>query len=225
MSEPVPGTIHVVLVDDRPMIVEGIKSLLQGVPDIQVVAQFATAAEALRRFPKLADVQAAIVDLNMAGTGGSGVDLIRNLHQKAPAIRLLALSVMHDHHTVAEVLEAGGAGFLLKNTSRAGLIEAIREVAEGHTYFSHEVGVTLLQNMRFPLSGTDNRENGTVELTSREREILQLIAQEYSNSHIAEALFISERTVESHRKNILTKTNSKSVVGLIQYALRHKLIS
>ena len=84
----------------------------------------------------------------------------------------------------------------------------------------------LLQNMQIPANGRRKpSDEHPIELTAREKQVLQLIAREYSNYHIAEQLFISERTVETHRKNILTKTNSKSVVGLIQYALRHKLIT
>jgi DNA-binding NarL/FixJ family response regulator len=124
---------------------------------------------------------------------------------------------------VAAVLEAGGAGYLLKNTGQAELSGAIRQVMSGQTYFSAEVGAMLLANMQQPQSSS-NAER-VAELTAREKEVLQLIAREHSNHSIAEQLFISERTVETHRKNILTKTNSKSVIGLIQYALRHKLIA
>ena len=105
------------------------------------------------------------------------------------------------------------------------LIKAIEQVAAGCTYFSPEVGAMLLQNLDLAtLRPAPLISEAPVALTSREREVLQLISSEYSNHHIAEKLFISERTVETHRKNILTKTKSKSIIGLIRYALRHKLI-
>ncbi|WP_400191726.1 response regulator [Hymenobacter sp. B81] len=224
MSKLLPEPIDVLLVDDHPMVVEGIKTLLRHEPGIRVVAQASSGAEALRCLQQLPAVQVAIVDLNMAG-GLAGPELTRALRAQAPLVRVLALSMNHDPTSVAEVLAAGGAGYLLKSSSREELIEAIKQVGMGHTYFSREVGDALLQNLRLPGLGATEREEPPVELTAREREILQLIAFEYSNSHIAQKLFISERTVESHRKNILTKTKSKSIVGLIQYALRHKLIS
>ncbi|WP_055562162.1 LuxR C-terminal-related transcriptional regulator [Hymenobacter sp. AT01-02] len=168
------------------------------------------------------EVLVAVLDLNMPGM--SGTELAIAIRAQRPQVRILILSMFHDHASVAEVLEAGCAGYVLKTSTKSELTLAIREVAAGHNYFSGEVGATMLQNLQ--LSGLRERpqEPRANELTNREREILQLIAREYSNSHIAETLFISERTVETHRKNILTKTNSKSVVGLIQYAMRHKLI-
>ena len=136
--------------------------------------------------------------------------------------RVLALSMFHDHASVQEVLAAGGAGYLLKNATAQELTDAVRCVAGGRSYFAPEVSATLLEHPAAPAA----REAGErpVALTTREQEILQLIAGEYSNAAIAEKLFISERTVETHRRNIFTKTKSKSIVGLIQYALKHKLI-
>ncbi|SHJ81230.1 two component transcriptional regulator, LuxR family [Hymenobacter daecheongensis DSM 21074] len=220
--EPEPDLIQVLLVDDHQMIIEGIKTLLQGEADIRVVAQATSGAEALRLLQTQPGVNVAILDLNMPQM--SGVELARAIHTAYPQIGIMALSMFHDHASVAEVLEAGGSGYLLKSTNKQELSAAIRQVAAGNTFFSPEVASTLLANLQIMANRDRNRDDRAAELTNREREILQLIAREYSNSHIAETLFISERTVETHRKNILTKTNSKSVVGLIQYALRHKLI-
>ncbi|OON68904.1 response regulator [Hymenobacter sp. CRA2] len=223
MSELLPDAIQVLLVDDHPLVIEGIISLLKDIDDIRIVATAASGQQALVRLQEQPSIRVAIVDLNMPGM--TGVELIRSMHQAFPLVRSMALSVYYDYSSVTDVLEGGGSGYLLKNTSKKELIEAVRQVYQGHTYFSPEVGATLLQNVRRanPTS-PDTREERPVELTAREMEVLQLIAREYSNALIAEKLFISERTVESHRKNILTKTNSKSVVGLIQYALKHKLI-
>ncbi|GAA4004476.1 response regulator transcription factor [Hymenobacter fastidiosus] len=221
-SPTAPAYIHVLIVDDHQMVIEGVKTLLQGEADIQVAAQASNGPEALRLLPLYPEISVAILDLNMPQM--SGVELSRAIHATYPQIRILALSMFHDYSSVTEVLEAGGSGYLLKNTNKAELCAAIRQVAAGHTFFSQEVGTTLLANLVIPANFDRTRDAHPAELTGREREVLQLIAREYSNSHIAKALFISERTVETHRKNILTKTNSKSVVGLIQYALRYKLI-
>jgi len=217
-----PARINLLLVDDHQMVIEGIKTLLKTDPVVRVVAQANSGEEALRRLREHPEVQLAIVDLNMPQM--SGVELTRHIRAGYPSIRVMALSMFHDHASVMEVLEAGGSGYLLKNTTKTELSSAIRDVAAGRTHFSQEVGQTLLQNLDVPSQRGPAAEQ-PVELTSREKEILQLVAQEKSNHDIAEALFISERTVETHRKNILTKTNCKSVVGLIQYALKHKLIA
>lgn len=226
MNDPLllPTRIHVLLADDHQLVIEGIKTLLRQEQDIRVVAQATTGAEALRCLHDHPEVNVAIVDLNMPHM--SGVELTRLIHGRRPDVRVLALSMFHDHASVTEMLDAGGAGYLLKNTSKTELSEAIRSVAAGSTFFSREVGAMLLQNIRPAASGrAHGSDDRPVELTGREKEILQLIAREFSNHDIAEQLFISERTVETHRRNILVKTSCKSVVGLIQYALRHRLIS
>ncbi|AII50882.1 hypothetical protein N008_02660 [Hymenobacter sp. APR13] len=211
------------LADDHPLVIEGIKMLLRQESDIRVVAQATTGAEALRSLHSHPEVSVAIVDLNMPHM--SGVELTRQIRSQRPDVRVLALSMFYDQASVTEVLEAGGAGYLLKNTSKAELSEAIRAVAAGNTFFSPEVGAMLLQNMQSSAKGRSAAAGHPAELTNREKEVLQLVAREFSNSHIAEQLFISERTVETHRRNILAKTNCKSMVGLIQYALRHRLIN
>jgi DNA-binding NarL/FixJ family response regulator len=215
--------IPLLLVDDHPVVVEGLKALLRSEVDLPVAAQAYSGDEALQVLTQHPEIRVAVLDLNMPGM--TGVELAYTIRQTYPQIRILILSMFHDHASVAEVLEVGCAGYVLKTASKAELSGAIREVAAGRTYFSSEVAATVLQNIQIPASREQIREARASELTNREREVLQLIAREYSNSHIAETLFISERTVETHRKNILTKTNSKSVVGLIQYALRNRLIS
>ena len=216
-----PLRTRVLLVDDHQMVIEGIKTLLKTDPAVRVVAQANSGAEALRRLREHPEIEVAVVDLNMPQM--SGVELTQHIRAEFPAVRVLALSMFHDHASVMEVLEAGGLGYLLKNTTKAELSAAIADVAAGRPHYSQEVGHTLLQHLGVP----GQRGAATpveVALTTREKEILRLVADEKSNQAIAEALFISERTVETHRKNILTKTNCKSVVGLIQYAIKHKLL-
>ncbi|GAB3226956.1 response regulator transcription factor [Hymenobacter seoulensis] len=222
MAAPTPEkhVIPLMLVDDHPVVVEGLKNMLRPATDLRVVAQAHGGAEALRLLAEHPEVQVAVLDLNMPEM--SGVELARAIRTSWPHIRVLILSMFHDHATVADVLEAGGSGYVLKTATQAELSEAIRQVAAGHNYFSPEVAATLLQNIQIP--NALDAATRAAELTSREREILRLIAREYSNQAIANELFISERTVETHRRNLFTKTNSKSVVGLIQYAMRNKLI-
>jgi DNA-binding NarL/FixJ family response regulator len=216
-----PSRTSVLLVDDHQMVIEGLKTLLKTDASVRVVAQASSGMEALRRLHDHPGIDVALVDLNMPQM--SGVELTRHIREAFPAVRVLALSMFHDHASVMEVLEAGGAGYLLKNTTKAELCAAIANVAAGRTHFSQEVGQTLLQHLDVPAQRPGTAP--VVELTTREKEILRLVAEEKSNHDIATALFISERTVETHRKNILTKTSCKSVVGLIQYAIKHKLLA
>ncbi|RYU79438.1 response regulator transcription factor [Hymenobacter persicinus] len=222
-SNLTPALINVMLVDDHPMVIEGVKMLLKEEADIRVVAQATDGAEALELLQQHPEINVAILDLNMPRM--SGLELARAVHAAHPQVRLLALSMFHDYASVTAVLEAGGSGYLLKNTNKAELSAAIRQVAGGQTFFSPEVGATLLANLPRAAGRGPGQSEPLAALTNREKEVLLLIAQEYTNSHIAETLFISERTVETHRKNLLTKTHSKSVIGLIQYAMRHKLIN
>ncbi|GAB3667432.1 response regulator transcription factor [Hymenobacter agri] len=209
------------LVDDHPLVIEGIKTLLRTDATVRVVARASSGPEALRRLCEHPEVNVVLLDLHMPQM--SGVELTRRIRAEHPAVRVLALSMLHDYTSVTQVLEAGSLGYLLKNTSKAELSAAIADVAAGRTHFSQEVGQTLLQHLEVP--GQRNGESAVAELTPREHEVLRFVAEEHSNQAIAETLFISERTVETHRKNILTKTNCKSVVGLIQYAIKHKLLA
>ena len=218
------ATLALLLVDDHQLVIEGVKTLLKSDVQLRVVATANSGAEGLRRLREHPEIEVAMVDLNMPQM--SGIELTRCIRAEFPAVQVLVLSMFHDHASVQQVLEAGGAGYLLKNTTRAALSQAIRDVAAGRTYFSPEVGQTLLANLGSAAGTRPGADPAPpMMLTTREREILQLVAQELSNHDIAETLFISERTVETHRKNMLAKTQSKSVVGLLRYALRHKLIS
>ncbi|WP_171025757.1 response regulator transcription factor [Hymenobacter jeollabukensis] len=219
-ASPPATSIPLLLVDDHQLVLEGVRVLLGHDPGLRVVAMANSGAEALLRLREHPEIEVAVVDLNMPQM--SGVQLTRAIREQFPQVRVLALSMFHDHASVQEVLGAGGSGYLLKNTTADELSTAIRRAAAGRTYFNAEVGATLLDHLDVP-ANRDTSER-PVPLTTREREILQLIAGEYSNAAIAEKLFISERTVETHRKNIFTKTKAKSIIGLIQYALKHKLI-
>jgi len=209
--------ISVYLVDDHPLVVEGVKKLLSHDELIEVVAHASNGPEALRQLQHYPEVNVAIVDMNMPDM--SGIELTQALRKQYPHVRVLMLSMDYEYSGVQDLLAAGGSGYLLKNTSREEISAAVREIAIGHTFFSPAVGASLLQQLKLP-----RPSEPAVALTAREHEVLQLIAREYSNSEIADELFISERTVETHRKNMMTKTCSKTVVGLIQYALRNKLL-
>ncbi|MEM6346582.1 MAG: response regulator transcription factor [Bacteroidota bacterium] len=209
--------IRLLLVDDHQIIMDGIRNMLRKTDDIWIVGEFMDGREALD-FLAHNEVDLLITDLQMPKM--SGIDLCKKVKASFPALKVLVLSMHHDPESVQQVFDVQAEGFLLKNTSRRELQEAIYRVIEGGTYYSREVLQTMLQKV-MPAANTLVSH---VELTTREREVLQLIAEEYTTAEIAKKLFISPRTVETYRKHLLQKTEARSVVGLIRFAIKHQLI-
>ena len=148
-----------------------------------------------------------------------GNQLAKQVKEKYPDVKILALSMSGQGDLVNEMIEdADISGYVLKNIGKQELINALEKIAAGGIYFSDEV-IDELQR-----TSQRKKQNAEAHLTDREIEIIRLIEKEYNNKQIAETLFISERTVETHRKNIFRKTNTNSVIGLVKYAYEHKLI-
>lgn len=204
---------RVILVDDHAILLDGIRSLLSGVEGISVDRAFTSAEEALK-YLQQGNADLLITDFNLPGM--DGLSLIRAVQRTNEGIKIIVLSMHNEVHLVKEILRTGVQGFVLKNDSHKELLQAIQEVINGKVYLSSDVNKMLIQSM-------DNPDEGKL-LTDREREIVKLIAKEYSNKQIAEDLFISERTVETHRKNIFRKTGTSSLVGLIKFAYANNLI-
>lgn len=155
-----------------------------------------------------------ITDFNMPGM--DGLSLIHAAKRLDSNIKIIVLSMHDEVHLVKEILKAGVNGYVLKKDTRSELLKAVREVEEGNIFLSKDINKMLIVNLQNPDEGR--------LLTDREREIVKLIAKEYTNKQIAEELFISERTVETHRKNIFKKTGTNSLVGLIKFAYANNLI-
>lgn len=205
--------MRVVLVDDHAIIVDGIKSILSTVENLSVVHTANSAEEALTFF-KQNQADLLITDFNMPGM--DGLTLIHTVKKLLPNIKIIVLSMHDEIHLTKEILKSGVNGYVLKKDTQQELLTAIREVRAGNIYLSNDINKLLIFNL-------DNVEEGKL-LTDREREIVKLIAKEYTNKTIAEELFISERTVETHRKNIFRKTGTNSLVGLIKFAYANNLI-
>jgi len=213
-------TIKVLVVDDHQLIIDGLKSLLQDEPDI-VFAGGANSMQQAIDFVREHPVQVVLADISMPE--GSGIETTLRLKELQPDIQVLALTMHEDINMIRKMVEAGASGYILKRTNMNEVLEAIRVVAKGGKYLGRDVQEILLNNMGQPEESTEQTES-TTRLTQRESEILNLIAKELRNEEIAEKLFISERTVETHRRNIFTKTKAKSIVGLIKYAIANGLI-
>lgn len=206
--------IRVFIVDDHPVVIEGIHSLLQNDKDIEWVGQAMNAQSCLGFFiNNSADV--LLMDISMPGM--EGVELCGLMKEKYPGIMVLGLSSFNQGLYIKKMMENGASGYILKNSSKEELIEAIHAVHKGHTFFSGEVGMALKE---YEKSSHDNLPL----LTSREKEVLSLIAEGFTNPEIAEKIFLSTFTVDSHRKNILAKLGAKNTASLVRLAVEKKLI-
>lgn len=211
--------IRIVIADDHHILLDGLKALLQKQRDIELVGMYNNGTSL---FDELSHTNpdVVIVDINMPGMTGDVVT--RKIKEFYPSVYVIALSMHDDAGHIMEMIEAGVSGYLLKNVNDKELLDAIRLVTEGKMYFSAEVSEKITSMVVRQQKKLEQPEEP--KLTERELEILKLIAQEFSNAQIADTLFISERTVETHRKNMLRKTGTKTVVGLIRYAIDRQLI-
>ena len=206
--------IKVLLVDDHHIVLDGLESLLQKDGDFDVLASLHSGEEVLDFLSK-EQPQILLTDYSLPGI--SGVDFFRQVRKNYPHVKIIVLSMHDEGHIIKAVLKEGVEGYLLKNIHHNELKAAIRHVSQGLPYVSPEVTRLLVDEMNRP------KEEPEL-LTDREQDVLRLIAKECPNKVIAEKLFISERTVETHRKNIFRKTKTSSLVGLIKFAYEHKLI-
>ncbi len=205
--------MKVLLVDDHAILLDGLENLLQATESFEVVGKQGTVTDALN-FLKKVEVDILITDYNLPD--GDGLELIRAVKRILPEIKVLVLSMHDEVHLVKEILKEGVNGYLLKKDSHDELLNALDAIKDGKIYLSNDVNKMLINGLNLP----DEQKL----LTEREREILKLISKEYTNKMIAEELFISERTVETHRKNIFRKTKTSSLVGLIKFAYANNLI-
>lgn len=204
------------IVDDHQIVIDGLKSLLHGHDQFEVAIECTRPTEMISLIAKT-PVDILMTDVMMPGLNGA--ELSKLVHQQFPSIKILALSMSGQGDLVNQMIDDSDiSGYVLKNIGKHELVKALEKISAGGIYFSEEV----LQEME--RVSDLKKENAEVNLTTREIEIIQLIEKELSNKQIAEKLFLSERTIETHRKNIFRKTNTGSVIGLVKYAYEHKLI-
>lgn len=211
--------INVLIADDHKIFRDGIRSLLSREKDMHVVADVPNGREVLEIANK-EEVDVVIMDIDMGEP--NGVETTALLKKEHPAINVLILSMLGVHEFVVQALENGATGYLLKNAGKDEVLTAIRCIAKGDSYFSREVSAILIEALHHPRP--ERRKGSEVPVSARELEVLKLIAQEYSNPEIADKLFISIRTVDTHKRNLLEKIGVKNTAGLVKYALSKGLI-
>jgi DNA-binding NarL/FixJ family response regulator len=203
--------IRVLLADDHDMVRAGIRSVLSSQSDVEVVAEVEDGLAAVEAAERLKP-DLAFLDISMPGL--NGVLATRRIMALQGGTRVIALSMHAEAEFVSSMLDAGAAGYLLKNTAARELVTALRAVMRGETYLSPKAAEVAP-------AGDSDRQGGI--LTEREREVLQLLAEGKSSKEIADVLFLSPRTVETYRAQIMDKLNIRTVAGLTKYAVRHGL--
>ena len=212
--------ISVLLVDDHTVVRQGLRALLQSEEDMEVVGEAENGRQAVgmarKNSPDVVVMDVAMPMLN-------GLEATRQILKNQPSTKVLVLTSYGDDDCVAQLMRAGAAGYLIKQTAANDLLKAIREVYRGNAFFSPSIAKRLRDQCRESFStGQAARKSG--ELTSREAEVLQLIAEGFSNKQIAGELGISIKTVEKHRQQVMNKLNIHEVAGLTRYALAQGLV-
>ncbi|MNE35427.1 Response regulator UvrY [compost metagenome] len=209
--------INLLIVDDHTMFLEGIISLLERESNITIIDKATNGIDALKIIQK-ATIDFIILDISMPEM--DGIELSKILKKQYPHIKILILSTHSNVTIVSRLIRIGVNGYLLKNAEKEELLKAINTIASGENYFTEE-----LQEKYFSNNTRIEKQISTLtELSSREKEILVLIVQEYNTAEIAEKTFISLNTVNTHRRNLLSKLNAKNTAGLVKYAVENGLV-
>jgi DNA-binding NarL/FixJ family response regulator len=205
--------IRIIVADAQELVADGLRYRLAQETDLKIVAHVGSGKEL---FELLKEVPADLVLLDVSLPGMDGIDTARMLRKKHPKVKVLAHSMLDGIEYVNSMLIEGAGGYLLKNSPKAGLLQAIRMVMDGERYLSDAVRANMEKGYKF----TQKRPDGEyIGLTEREREIIRMIAQERTNDEIGAALNLSTDTVKTHRKNLMTKLNVRSAAGLVRYAV------
>ncbi len=211
-----PQPIKLQLVDDHEIFLEGLISLL----DEEWIEISGTSQNGKKAIELLENDPPDMLLTDLSMPEMDGIELVRKVKQTHPEVKILVLTMHNDKPTISEIIMAEAEGYVLKNSSKKELLKAIQRISAGGTYYSNEVMEVILRRMQ----KTIKRQEVEIILTERERQVLHLIGEEKSSEEIASELSISRRTVETHRKHLLRKTNNKTVVGLLKYSYQAGLI-
>ena len=215
-----PDKITIILVDDHQLIRDGIKSLLADDNEIEVIGE---ASDCDELYAKLKNKQPDILLMDISLPCKSGIEITKELTETHPEIKVIILSMYNDEDFIINSLKAGAKGYLPKNTNKSEIRDAIKSIYRGEEYFNEKVSKVILKNFVRNASKPEGDRIGN-QLTQREVEVLKLYAEGKTNQEIADQLFISIRTVESHKNHVMQKLNLKSNVDLIKFAIKNKMV-
>lgn len=209
-------SVKIILADDHHLVRQGFRSLLSGHPDFEIIAEAANGKELIALLDRGLQPDIVLMDVEMPEL--NGIEACRILNRDHPAIRVLMISMLNDKDVIQEAVDAGAKAYLFKNTSIEELSQAIQQVMNGSNYFGKEIALAML--------GKSKKEDAFAlsQLSDREIEILKLIAEGFSSTEIGSKLFISPRTVDTHRNNLIQKLKVNGIAGLIRLAIQNKII-
>lgn len=214
------GPVKVFVIDDHPIVREGIMSLIRENEGISIVGEAENGKEAIRKIEEaLIKPDVVLMDINMPVMDGFACTSYLHKTFKGQ-IKVLVLSVVKQSIHIRKMLQAGASGYILKNCDKRELYEAIESLHQGQSYFSHSVSMEVMNEM---VKGNSSGPPEQVELSKREKEVLDLILKDLNNQEIANQLHISKRTVESHKQNLMAKTGTQNIAGLVVFVIKNKL--
>lgn len=208
--------ISVLVADDHGLMIDGIKTAIADTPDIQIVAEASNGLEVIKIL-KDQKIDIVLMDINMPFM--DGLECTKEITCQFPNVKTIALTQYNESRFVKKMVRYGASGYLLKDTQRDELLEAIRSVYNGNQYFSDKI-----DNRNIPLNEVPQIKNELPSLTDRELEVLSLICNEFSGPEIAAKINVSFGTVEKHRANLMIKSGSKNTAGLVRWALENNLV-
>jgi DNA-binding NarL/FixJ family response regulator len=206
--------IKLFIADDHQMFIDGIKALLQDTDHIEIIGEATNGHQVIEKLEKCTP-DIILMDIGMPEL--NGIETTRMVYAKDPGIKIIGLTMYDDNNRVVKMLKAGAKGYVLKNTTRQELLQAIQTVASGGVHYSAQAIVNTMQTI------SDKNTNPVANLTEREIEIIKLIVKSMTNKEIADKLSISELTVNTHRKNAMRKLEIKNTAGLVKFAIDHHL--
>ncbi|WP_440999745.1 response regulator [Fodinibius sp. SL11] len=211
--------IKILIADDHDIVRDGIKMLLEDEVGFSIVAEAENGVKAIESCEK-DDVDLIIMDINMPEM--NGIKATQKIKESFPEVKVLALTMMDEDQHIRQMIEAGASGYILKSSDKIELVDAIKTILDGKHYFSEDATQSVMMDLVKGTTKKDHTDPGNI--TDREKEVLELIVEQYTNQEIADELFISSRTVDAHRRNLLQKTGAKNTAGLVTYAIKHDLV-
>lgn len=216
-------TTKILIVDDHEVVRDGLRNILTSLDNISIAGEAGNGEDAVKMYSSLKP-DLVIMDISMPGM--NGIEATRVIKEKDPDARILILTMHDNQEYLNQIIRSGAKGFILKNTDKEELLDAVKTVASGDNFFSKDISKLIIDNYIRTAKETEKNDGfKEVPLTKREIEILKLIASGYSNQEIANILYISYNTVDTHRKNIMHKLSIKNTAGLVRYAIEKGLIS
>jgi two-component system nitrate/nitrite response regulator NarL len=213
----------ILIVDDHEVVRDGLKNILNSLDYISIAGEAGNGEDAVKMYSSLKP-DLVIMDISMPGM--NGIEATRVIKERDPDARILILTMHDNQEYLNQIIRSGAKGFILKNTDKEELLDAVKTVASGDNFFSKDISKLIIDNYIRTAKETEKNDGyKEVPLTKREIEILKLIASGYSNQEIANILYISYNTVDTHRKNIMHKLSIKNTAGLVRYAIEKGLIS